>query len=271
MGVRAVKIVSVIILTLITAWAIASVHPAYAQSPSPAEFMESANDLYNIERYQEASLSYERLVGLGYEDQDLFYNLGNAYFKQDELGRAILNYLRAQRLSPNDDDIKANLKFVREQTTDASKPTEFGGSLASFSNAIPFASTNTIAVLLLGLWAVIAGSIAWWILKPTTGTMHPAFISAGTAGVLVILSVILLMGALNSDSAYDDTSVIVATEVGVLSGPGTQYIEEFTLHSGTETELIEVRGNWSLIAVPATDLQGWVPRHTVESVVPTTS
>jgi len=266
-----VRFISVIIVAVAVAWAIASVHPAYAQSPTPAEFMESANDLYNIERYQEAALSYERLVGLGYEDQDLFYNLGNAYFKQDDVGRAILNYLRAQRLSPNDDDIKANLKFVREQATDASEPTESGGSLASFSNAIPYASTNTIAVLLLGLWAVIAGSIAWWILRPTLRILHPAFISAGTAGVLVILSVFLLIGALNSDSAYTDTTVIVATEVGVLSGPGDQYIEEFTLHSGTETELIEVRGNWSLIAVPSTDLRGWVPRHSVESVVPTTS
>jgi len=89
MGVRAVTLVVSMIAALITALALASVQTIYAQSPTPAENMASANDLYNIERYQEAAQSYERLVGLGYEDQDLFYNLGNAYYKQDDLGRAI--------------------------------------------------------------------------------------------------------------------------------------------------------------------------------------
>ena len=233
--------------------------------------MTSANDLYNIERYQEAAQTYERLVGLGYEDQYLFYNLGNAYYKQDDVGRAILNYMRAQRLAPRDEDIQVNLNFVRGQTADALEPIELGGPLASFARAMPFASINTTAALLLALWAVIAGSIAWWMAKPMPRARHPAQIIAATASALMILSAVLLTGHLMADSAYNDTTIIVASEVEVLSGPGTQYAEEFTLHSGTETELIEVRGNWTRISVPANELQGWVPRRAVESVVPPAS
>ena len=265
------KLVVSMVAALASALAIASVQPISAQSPTPAEYLASANDLYNVERYQEAARSYERLVGLGYEDEDLFYNLGNAYYKQDDLGRAVLNYLRAQRLAPRDEDIQANLTFVRGQTADALEPIELGGPLASFARAMPFASINTTAALLLVLWAIIAGSFAWWIAKPMPGARHPAQITAGAAGALMILSAVLLTGHLMADSAYDDTTIIVASEVEVLSGPGIQYAEEFTLHSGTETELIEVRGNWTRISVPATELQGWVPRHTVEPVVPPAS
>lgn len=136
---------------------------------------------------------------------------------------------------------------------------------------MPFASINTTAALLLVLWAVIASSIAWWIAKPMPGTRHPAQIIIGAAGALMILSAVLLTGHLMADSAYNDTTIIVASEVELLSGPGAQYTEEFTLHSGTETKLIEIRGNWTRISVPATELQGWVPRHTVEPVVPSAS
>ena len=271
MGLRAVKLIAVSIAVLITAWAIASAHTAHAQSPSPAEFMESANNLYNTERYHEAAQSYERLVGLGYEDEDLYYNLGNAYYKQDDLGRAILNYMRARRLAPNDEDIEANLIFVQEQTSDALESVEFGSPLASFYNAVPFASTNTVAGLMLASWALIAGSIAWWVIKSMPRAKHPATIIAGTGIALLALSVILLAGAPQADSQYEDTTIIVANEVQALSGPGPQYAEEFVLHGGAETELIEVRGNWSRISVPATELQGWVPRHTLEPVVPPAS
>ena len=265
------KLFALTIVLLGIGWAFYGAQPAFAQSPSPADAMASANDLYNSERYQEAARSYERLVGLGHEDEDLFYNLGNAYYRQDDLGRAILNYLKAQRLAPRDGDIQANLSFVQSQTVDELEPAEFGNSLTSFANAMPFESTNTTAGLMLVAWIAFAGSIAWWVIKAMPSIKHPSLITAGITGALLVLSAILLTGSLQSESEYDDTTVIVASEVGVMSGPGPQYAEEFILHSGAETELIEVRGNWSRIRVPATDLQGWIPRRAVESVVPSNS
>ena len=265
------KVFALTIVLLAIGWASYGVQPAFAQSPSPVNAMASANDLYDSERYQEAARSYERLVGLGHEDEALFYNLGNAYYKQDDLGRAILNYLKAQRLDPRDGDIQANLSFVQSQTVDELKLSEFGNSLTSFANAMPFESTNTTASLMLVAWIAFAGSIAWWVVKAMPPIRHPSLITAGITGALLVLSAILLTGSLQSESEYDDTTVIVASEVGVMSGPGSQYTEEFLLHSGAETELIEVRGNWSRIRVPATDLQGWIPRRAVESVVPSNS
>ena len=96
-------------------------------------------------------------------------------------------------------------------------------------------------------------------------------IDKGTAAALLALSVLAMAGRVQQDAAFEDTAVVVAESVEVLSGPGQQYIAEFTLHGGAEADLVETRGNWSRISIPAADLQGWVPSSAVEQIVPPTS
>ena len=74
----------------------------FAQEPSPGELMARANVHYDREEYAEAIQQYEALIGQGYRDAAVHYNLGNAYLESGDLGRAILNYLRAEELSPRD-------------------------------------------------------------------------------------------------------------------------------------------------------------------------
>ena len=91
---------------------------ALAQAPSPTDLMAEANAQYERGEYADAAQQYEALIDSGYEDAALYYNLGNAYFKNGDLGRAVLNYLRAEELSPRDPDIRANLEFARARTVD---------------------------------------------------------------------------------------------------------------------------------------------------------
>ena len=82
------------------------------------ETMQRSNQLYENGRFQEASQTYQQLVDLGVEHENLFYNLGNAYYKSGDLGRAVLNYERARRMAPRDADIRANLDFARSLALD---------------------------------------------------------------------------------------------------------------------------------------------------------
>ena len=79
------------------------------------DLFRAANLLYESGDFEEAALSYERLVRLGYEDATLYYNLANAYYRNEDDGRAMLNYLRARRIAPFDEDIAANLSLTREK------------------------------------------------------------------------------------------------------------------------------------------------------------
>ena len=89
-----------------------------AQEPSTPEMMATANRQYERGEYSEAVQQYEALIALGYRDVALYFNLGNAYLQRGDLGRSILNYLRAEELSPRDPDIVANLELARSRTVD---------------------------------------------------------------------------------------------------------------------------------------------------------
>ena len=114
---------------------------AVAQSPPAEELMASANERYSRGEYVEAAQQYESLLAGGFRDAALYYNLGNAYFQQSDLGRATLNYLRAERLSPRDPDIRSNLALARSNTVDNLQVVgrftcrEFGATRTSLGDA----------------------------------------------------------------------------------------------------------------------------------------
>jgi uncharacterized protein YgiM (DUF1202 family) len=87
---------------------------------------------------------------------------------------------------------------------------------------------------------------------------------SATAIVLVV-GVLSLGSALHLEQVRSE-GVVVAAEVNVTSGPGAQYVTEFTLHSGAEVDLVEVRPNWVRLALPGGEREGWVPASAIEPV-----
>ena len=234
-----------------------------AQGSGDLEAMAASNSLYEGGLYEQAALSYQQLADKGYDDPALYYNLGNAYFKQGDLGRAILNYLRAERLAPRDDDVKANLDFAREQTLDVLEAGE--APFVRFVTGLLFRfTTGELGAAALACWLLFAAGLLLAMIGPRRwlAWARPA---AAAAAVLLLLSGGSLAGRLYFESASSE-AVIVAEEVDVVSGPGSRYTPEFTLHAGAEMGLVERRGAWARIALPGGSLQGWVPAASVEEV-----
>ena len=238
---------------------------ALAQAPSPADLMAEANAQYEDEEYAAAAQQYEALIDSGYEDAALYYNLGNAYFKSGDLGRAVLNYLRAEELSPRDPDIRANLEFARARTVD---DVESGGEslAASVSTAARrWVTVGEMGVLSLLLWivSVIAiGTLVVWRTVPRRTAVRNGAVVASAA---TLVSFLLLLSMLYANP-NDDSAVVVESKIDVVSGPGKQYELEFPLHSGAQVRLIDSRQGWVRIALPGDDLQGWVPSDAVEAL-----
>lgn len=238
---------------------------ALAQAPSPTDLMAEANDQYERGEYADAAQQYEALIDSGYEDAVLYYNLGNAYFKMGELGRAVLNYLRAEELSPRDADIRTNLEFARARTVDR---VESGGEslFASVSNvARRWVTVGEMGVLSLLLWIVSAitiGTLVVWRTVPRRAAVRNGAVVASAA---TLVSFLLLLSMLYANP-NDDSAVVVESKIDVVSGPGKQYELEFPLHSGAQVRLIDSRQGWVRIALPGDDLQGWVPSDAVEAL-----
>lgn len=252
------------ILALVIFLIIASL--ALAQSPSsPAEVMLVANQRYEIGNYDEAIAGYEAIIAAGVRNSDVYYNLGNAYFKQGDMGRAILNYRRAQQLDPPDADIAANLALARTQTVDKLEVPPEGVLINIVEIAEEWLTLNQAALLALGLWFLMCVAFVVAIFQPRWRRL-----SAGTMAILAILLLIGLMSMANR--LYKETqsppAVIIAPQVDVTSGPGggDQYLVEFELHAGAEVRLLESRIGWRRITLPG-NLEGWVPGEAVEPVI----
>ena len=130
---------------------------------------------------------------------------------------------------------------------------------------------NDLAMVALAAW------ILFVFLVILFGTARGRRTGAAGAGrrvlqyALVVSAVVLVVGALALGSALAAEpnraeGVIVAETVDVSSGPGVQYIAEFTLHGGAEVSLVETRGSWVRLALPGGELEGWVPANAVEAV-----
>lgn len=240
--------------------------PVWAQGgASPTDMLLQANKNYENGDFAAAVQKYEQLAQMGMRDSVLFYNLGNAYFKQGDLGHAILNYRRAAQLSPRDADIRANLAIARGKTTDRIEGSNPGilAQLATFS--AQWLTLSEHSWLALVLWVFLSA-----VIIAATQTLHPSAQKilrwSGIAlAILLIITGGTLAGRITA-ARNQPPAIITADAVDVTSGPGEQYVSEFTLHSGTEVALLETRGKWTRIALPGNTLQGWVPIDTVEPI-----
>ena len=231
----------------------------------PAEAMLVANQQYEAGEFQAAAETYEAIIAAGTADSSVYYNLGNAYFKQGDLGRAILNYRRAHALSPRDPDIAVNLRIARAQTVDQIEATAVG-SIANFVEvAEDWLTLYEAGLLALALWLLIGFFALLAVLKPHWRRW--------TGFTIAVLALFLAIGLLSMASRFYRTqryppAVVVAEQVNVTSGPGDadQYLLEFTLHSGTEVLVLESRSGWRRVSLPG-DLQGWVAADAIEPVL----
>jgi tetratricopeptide (TPR) repeat protein len=236
-------------------------------SATAVEKMGTANQLYEAGQIDLAVQAYEQLVNQGVVDSTLFYNLGNAYFRQGDPGRAIFNYRRAQELSPRDPDIKANLALARAQAIDKFEPAGEAGLLGRLGWSVRgWLTLNELAMAVLAGWILFAFLLILYISARAGSAWR-----RGLRYALTVAAVVLVVGVVSLGSAlYLEQNraegVVVAAEVDVTSGPGAQYVSEFTLHSGAEVDLIEVRPNWVRLALPGGELEGWVPANAIEPV-----
>ncbi len=239
--------------------------PALAQGGvSATELLLQANKQYEAGNFAAAIDTYEQLVGLGVRDSTVFYNLGNAYFKNGNLGRAILNYRRAAQLSPRDADIRANLALARSKTVDN---IQTGGSaitqLAAFSES--WVTLNELAWAALGLWILLAALIIVHSRLYRPGWRKAVQYTLMVVTALFVAGAVMLAARIIV-ARSQPAAIIVAETVNVTSGPGEQYVTEYTLHGGTEVVIGETRGKWVRIALPGNQLQGWVPADTVTAI-----
>ncbi len=224
------------------------------------ELYRQGNLLYEGGKYAEASRTYERIIERGIRNGHVYYNLGNAYYKQDQIGRAILAYERASRLMPRDVDLRSNLDLANERTTDriAVDVPWFG------RQALDAVTVNqaTAAATAAGFLASLA--LVFYLLA----TRPRARSAAGYA--LLATSLVLLMAiGFISIKIYDvlenRNGIVLSPAAVVRTSPDASSEPVFTLHEGAKVQLVEHRDEWTRIRLPD-GKNGWLSREDLEGI-----
>ncbi|MBI2518913.1 MAG: SH3 domain-containing protein [Bdellovibrio sp.] len=208
-----------------------------------------SNEAYNRAEYADAIKGYEEIAAHGHSIPDVYLNLGNAHMKSQHLGNAIFYYKKALGLSPRDPDVRYNLKYAREKTIDRIDPK------ASFSDVVvPFTSGEYL--VLLAIFSIVIWSAQFMLLyrkwtwpKIVRNIFIVAFIL-----VAVPFSISLVRNS--------HFGVITHSEVNVYSAIGKDNVVLFTLHEGTEFDILEKLDQWVLIQL-ADGKKGWVSREKI--------
>jgi len=248
---------------------------ALTQSELATEFQEGnrlfreANDISAAdpgkarELYEKAVLRFERLAREGgVRNGKIYYNLGNAYFRLQDLGRAILNYRRAELFTPNDPNLLHNLAYARLRRADRIEEAAGDRLLRSvFFWHYDFSSRARTAIFTLAfvmVWICLAARL--WIARPYLKW------TAGFAGALALVMLISLIAEAGS-LRRTRPGVVLAPEVIARKGDSETYERSFEtpLHAGAEFTLVEDRGDWLHVAL-ADGRRCWLPRTAVEMV-----
>jgi hypothetical protein len=239
--------------------------PNQAKPLLDRETMLRANQLYENGRYSEAALTYQQLVDQSYVDSSLFYNLGNAYYRRGDLGKAILYYERASRLAPRDQDIQANLSFVRGQILDQYENLADSPLTQWTQTASSKLTQNEMSILALVSFWVLAILIIIYSHSHRPGLRKGLRFALLFVVLVFSLSALTLGGRVYAEST-SPPGIVVVESVDVVSNPGEGGITQFTLHSGAKVLLLETRGQWARLSLPGDQIQGWVPTETVDGI-----
>ena len=221
-----------------------------------------ANKFYEEKDYESAIRLYESIMNQNVESASLYFNLGNAYFKQGELGPAILNYMRAKKLAPGDDDILHNLQFARQFSRVKMEGVELNPIRMFFSSIVgPYRfDTLTWITSLIFILLVVA-----LIFRYGVGFSN-AFVKASIVTALVLF----FMAASVTTFKYRDEhltrrAVIVAESSPVRTGPNEQSDVELEGAPGLVVEILVESGDYYDVLFE-NKRRGWIKKSMVTEI-----
>jgi hypothetical protein len=232
-----------------------------AQQSDPVRLIAEGNSAYTSGNLD---LALERYFGAARLSTDplIQFNLGNTYARRGEWGLAVLNYRRAQRLAPRDQDIKSNLSRVIAQTGDRALLDQENSAVSSFIIGLQAAFTldEWGSLLLVLIW--VAGCLVAFVWWRGISTFWHRRVLLGIVAAIVMTACITALRW--HDEMHVDHAVVVHDSI-LRSGPDESFPEVFSASEGLEVRIVDNRGQWQQVSLGG-DWQGWIPSMDLQSI-----
>lgn len=230
----------------------------FASAQNEAIFNQ-ATEAYNNGEYEKAINAYLSILNNNEHSAALYYNLGNAYYKLNEIPESIYYYEKSLLLNPDDQEVKTNLGYAQNMTLDAIETlpqTGFSRLYKGITSKLTFDQWAYASILCMILFVILY--IAFYYNRYSTKKRF-AFIGSLIAFFLCIVCIVFASIEFSSFNA-DNPAIIFADEVAVSSEPNETSEDVFTLHSGTKVNVLDSLNNYRKIRL--TDGKtGWIPSN----------
>lgn len=240
-------------------WAGTLVH-----AQDPERIFDQANVLYQQGKFEEAGRAYESLVQNGYNGGEVFYNLGNCYYKRGILPKAILNYERARRLMPNDDDLQHNLQLANLMITDKIDPTPRLFVWEFWDGVKDAFSLRGVTWIGYGVFVILVACVIAFVLARSFRAKKISLL-AGMGSALALLLVLLIFWAKFSALYRTDAAIVTANITTVKNSPDGNSSDAFVIHGGLKIQITDRVNEWVKIRLPDGKV-GWMENSAAEVI-----
>ncbi|MBO4328443.1 MAG: tetratricopeptide repeat protein [Bacteroidales bacterium] len=230
---------------------------ATAQSEMPRTWFEEGNAAYNEGNYGEALERYGQIVDFGLESAELYYNMGNAYYKSKAYPMAILYFEKALKLDPANRDIKTNLEIANLAVADKIEPIPQPFYQRWWNRLKSLCSVDGWAWVGIVAFALTLLCFFAFLMARRMGVRKLGFFAGLPMLAVLVLSVAFALGRHN-DLLRQDEAIVMTPTVTVMSSPSETSVDLFVLHEGTKVTILDRAADWNKIRI-ADGSEGWLP------------
>ncbi len=226
-------------------------------SQSADELFQKANNEYKLEQYDLAIKTYQQIDSMGVVSSELYYNIGNCYYKLNEVAPAIYNYEKALLIDPLNEDASNNLIFAKRLTIDNIEvlPKSLLQKLdEAFVKKLSYDQWAIISVVLsiLGCSLFLLFYFAY-----ASGRKRFFFVTSMISFLLLIATISFTFKEF-AFSQNNVEAIIFAEETDIKNAPTLNSEDVFKLHEGTKVKVLDTVDNWKKIKI-ADGKIGWIP------------
>ncbi len=230
-----------------------------------ASLKTEADTLYQQEKYDKAAQKYEQIINTKGTSADVYYNLGNAYYKMDAIPQAILYYERAYQLNPGDKDIRNNLAIARGKTIDRVTPPSEMFFVTWWHNFVESLSLNAWGIIGIASFVLALIGVLVYLLTYAVTVRKVGFYSA------VVLFCVCVLANVAAWAQYDrmenhSYAIVMSSVVSVKSSPSDNSTDLFVIHEGSKVEILDsTLKDWREVKFEE-GKQGWLPASSIEEI-----
>ncbi len=236
----------------------------FTQAALAQSAFDKANELYRKQKYAEAAQEYEAILKGKKESAEVYFNLGNAYYKMGKIAPSILNFERALQLDPNNKDAQVNIGYARKMTIDNIKEVPKVGFSKMLYNLTGSYHYNTWAWIAVGFAFGFLAMFIGYYFAGSTVLKRIFFVSMFVTLLVIVISIVSAV-FVKSVEKSERPAIVFEEVLSVKAEPSINSEDAFLLHEGTKVQVLENVDNWRKILL-ADESVGWVPKNTIREV-----